>query len=74
MHPSLFPSIPTASLHPPSCPLFLWMLQVLQFKARGGKRLEEGKTEVGGGGVGQAVPSGKEGGTYSDGKRRGSAI
>lgn len=35
------------------------------------KRLGEEKTEVGGGGMGRAEPSGKERGTYTDGKRRG---
>ncbi|KAI4805084.1 hypothetical protein KUCAC02_009717, partial [Chaenocephalus aceratus] len=39
---------------PPSCPLFLWMLRGLPCKARGGRRLEAGKTEVGGVGVGRA--------------------
>lgn len=39
----MHPSIPTASLHPPSCALSLWMLQVLPFKARGGKTLGEGR-------------------------------
>lgn len=67
----MHPSVPTASLHPPSRPLFPQMLQVLSFKAYGGKTLGEGKTEVGGGGVGRAEPSGREGGTYIDGKRRG---
>lgn len=34
------------------------MLQELPFKARGGKRLGEGKTGVGGGGMGRAERAG----------------
>ncbi len=59
----MHPSIPTASLYPPSCPLFLWMLQVVPFKAYGGKTLGEGEREAGGGGVGQAESSGGDEGT-----------